>query len=172
MRRVLIAVIALLVPAVLALASPAFAARPSISKASFGDLGNGTPVTKYTLKNSKRMSVSIIDYGATIQSVRVRDRRGHFRNVTLGFGNASGYTSPAYLKSNPYFGAIIGRYGNRIGGAKFTLNGTTYTLDANNNGNTLHGGFKGFDKFMWDAKPIQPHDGTVGLKLTRRSPAG
>jgi|tagenome__1003787_1003787.scaffolds.fasta_scaffold20954078_1 aldose 1-epimerase len=172
MRRVLIAVIALLVPAVLALASPAFAARPSISKASFGDLGNGTPVTKYTLKNSKRMSVSIIDYGATIQSVRVRDRRGHFRNVTLGFGNASGYTSPAYLKSNPYFGAIIGRYGNRIGGAKFTLNGTTYTLDPNNNGNTLHGGFTGFDKIMWTAAPQTPKRNSVAIKFSLLSKEG
>src|SRR3954468_2413015 len=162
MRRVLIAVIALLVPAVLALASPAFAARPSISKASFGDLGNGTPVTKYTLRNSHRMAVSIIDYGATIQSVRVRDRRGHFRNVTLGFGNASGYDSPAYLKSNPYFGAIIGRYGNRIGGAKFTLGGTTYTLDPNNGDvNTLHGGFRGFDKIMWAAAPQTPKRSSV-----------
>jgi aldose 1-epimerase len=173
MRRGLIATTALLVPAVLALlAGPAFAARPSISKSAFGDLANGTHVTKYTLRNSHRMSVSIIDYGATIQSVRVRDRRGRFRNVTLGMPNASGYTSTAYLKSNPYFGAIIGRYGNRIGGATFKLGTNTYTLDPNNNGNTLHGGDVGFDKLMWTADPQTPKRNSVAIKFTLHSPEG
>ena len=145
----------------------------SVTSAPFGNLPNGgAAVTRYTLANASGMTVSILDYGGIIQSLTVPDRAGHDANVTLGFGDIAGYTSDAYVKSNPYFGAIIGRYGNRIGGAKFTLDGKTYTLDANNNGNTLHGGFKGFDKVMWDATPIAPHDGTVGLKLTRRSPAG
>jgi aldose 1-epimerase len=112
------------------------------------------------------MSVAIIDYGGTIQSVRVPDRSGNFKNVTLGFKNIAGYTSPAYLKSNPYFGALIGRYGNRIGGAKFTLDGTTYTLDPNNGTfNTLHGGFTGFDKIMWSGTPQPPTSNSVTLKL-------
>ena len=145
----------------------------SVTDAPFGNLPNGGPaVTKFTLANASGMTVSILDYGGIIQSLTAPDRAGNDANVTLGFGDIAGYTSDAYVASNPYFGAIIGRYGNRIGGAKFTLDGTTYTLDANNNGNTLHGGFTGFDKVMWDAKPIPPHDGTVGLKLTRHSPAG
>jgi aldose 1-epimerase len=168
MRRALIAGIMLL--AVALAAGPAYAARPSISKSSFGTF-NGAPVTKFTLKNSHRMAVSIIDYGGTIQSVRVPDRQGRFRNVTLGFGNIAGYRSDLYLLKNPYFGALIGRYGNRIGGAKFTLNGKTYTLDPNNNGNTLHGGFTGFDKLMWNATPVLPTASRVGLKLTLTSKA-
>ena len=102
------------------------------------------------------MTVSILDYGGIIQSLSVPDRSGKEANVTLGFADIAGYTSDAYVKSNPYFGAIIGRYGNRIGGARFTLDGATYTLDANNNGNTLHGGFTGFDKVMWNAAEIPP----------------
>jgi aldose 1-epimerase len=150
----------------------------SITSSPFGTVPATAPadvgkaVTKYTLSNARGMSVSIITYGGIIQSLTVPDRRGHDDNVTLGFGDIGGYTSPAYLTSNPYFGAIIGRYGNRIGGAKFTLDGTTYTLDANNNGNTLHGGFVGFDKLVWDATAIQPSNGTVGLKLSLTSPEG
>jgi aldose 1-epimerase len=149
----------------------------SITSSSFGNLPASAPadagaaVTKYTLSNGN-MTLSILDYGGIIQSLTVPDRRGRDANVTLGFGDIDGYTNAAYVKSNPYFGAIIGRYGNRIGGAKFTLGGTTYTLDQNNNGNTLHGGFIGFDKLMWDATEIQPNHGTVGLKLTLHSPAG
>jgi aldose 1-epimerase len=166
MRRALIAGIVLVVAAVVA--GPAYAAKPSITRSNFGTF-NGSPVTKFTLKNSHKMTVSIIDYGATIQSVRVPDRRGRFKNVTLGFkgmggGAVQGYRSDAYLKSNPYFGAIIGRYGNRIGGAKFTLDGKTYTLDPNNNGCcTLHGGFTGFDKIMWAGKAGTPKRNSVSV---------
>jgi aldose 1-epimerase len=147
--------------------------RLGITSAPFGSLPNGgAAVTRYTLRNASGMTVSILDYGGIIQSLSVPDRSGREANVTLGFADIAGYTSDAYVKSNPYFGAIIGRYGNRIGGARFTLDGATYTLDANNNGNTLHGGFTGFDKVMWNAAEIPPANGTVGLKLTRHSPAG
>ncbi len=110
--------------------------------------------------------MSILDYGGIIQSLSVPDRRGHRDNVTLGFANIDGYTNAAYIASNPYFGALIGRYGNRIAAGKFSLNGTPYSVDINNNANTLHGGFIGYDKEMWDATEIPPNHGTVGLRLT------
>jgi aldose 1-epimerase len=146
----------------------------SISRSSFGNLPaslGGTAIERYTLRNGRGMSVSIITYGGIIQSLRVPDRNGQEANVALGFKDIAGYTSDAYVKSNPYFGAIIGRYGNRIGGAQFTLDGVTYHLDANNNGNTLHGGFKGFDKQVWSADPFETGK-TVGLRLTYTSADG
>jgi aldose 1-epimerase len=151
----------------------------SINHELFGTLG-GKAVVKYTLSNKKGMSVAILNYGGIIQSLTVPDRRGHKDNVTLGFKDLAGYTSDAYVKSNPYFGAIIGRYGNRIGpvggqaGAPpgFVLDGNTYTLDANNGVASLHGGFTGFDKLMWNATQIPPSNNTVGLKLTLHSPEG
>jgi aldose 1-epimerase len=170
MRRALIGSVVLVIAALLA--SPAYAAKPSIKQSNIGTF-NGKPVIKFTLKNSHKMTVSIISYGATIQSVSVRDRKGHFKNVTLGFKNFAGYRSDAYLKSNPYFGAIIGRYGNRIGGAKFTLDGTTYTLDPNNGDvNTLHGGFTGFDKTNWDGTAGTPKKNSVAVAFHLRSLEG
>jgi aldose 1-epimerase len=144
----------------------------TIDKQPFGTLPDGSAVDKYTLSNARGMSVSILTYGGIIQSLTVPDRRGREANVTLGFADLAGYLSPAYVKSNPYFGAIIGRYGNRIGGAKFSLDGKTFTLDPNNNGNTLHGGTTGFDKVLWNAEEVAPSDGTVGLELSRLSKAG
>jgi len=144
----------------------------SITKEPFGTLPDGTAVDKYTLRNARGMSVSILTYGGIIQSLTVPDRRGRLANVTLGFATLDGYLSPAYVKANPYFGAIIGRYGNRIGGAKFSLDGNEYTLDPNNNGNTLHGGNTGFDKLPWNAEEVAPSGGTVGLRLSRLSKEG
>jgi aldose 1-epimerase len=146
----------------------------SISSSPFGNLPSGVPnipqggaaVTRYTLSNRRGMTVSILDYGGIIQSLYVPDRRGREANVALGFANIDGYTNAAYLKSNPYFGALIGRYGNRIAAGKFSIDGTPYSVDINNNANTLHGGFTGYDKEMWDATEIPPNHGTVGLRLT------
>jgi aldose 1-epimerase len=143
----------------------------SISKSSFGALPDGTAVDRYTLSNKKGMTVKILTYGGIIQSLTVPDRRGHPANVTLGFANLDGYLSPAYVKSNPYFGAIIGRYGNRIAKGQFTIGTNHYQLDINNDPNSLHGGFKGFDKFVWDAAQV-PGNNTVGLRLSRTSRAG
>ena len=146
----------------------------SISSSSFGNLPTGNPripnggaaVTRYTLSNARGMTVSILNYGGIIQSLYVPDRRGHEDNVTLGFANIDGYTNAAYITSNPYFGALIGRYGNRIAGGKFSIGGHDYSVDINNNANTLHGGFIGYDKELWDATEVPPNNGTVGLRLT------
>jgi aldose 1-epimerase len=146
----------------------------SVTKSSFGNLppgGGGTAIDRYTLRNGRGMTVAIITYGGIIQELTVPDRRGRTANVTLGFADIAGYTSEAYAEQNPYFGAIIGRYGNRIGGARFTLDGVTYLLDANNGPNTLHGGFEGFDKKVWDAESFKTAK-TVGVRLTYTSPDG
>jgi aldose 1-epimerase len=173
----MVALCAVLVAA-LALASPAAAKHKrsghgslSIEKSAFGELGDGTAIDRYTLSN-RSMKVSILTYGGIIQELWAPDRRGRTANVTLGFADLAGYTMPRGDPPTPnpaYFGAIIGRYGNRIGGAQFTLDGTTYQLDVNNGPNSLHGGFMGFDKRVWDAEPFKRRH-AVGLKLTRTSP--
>ena len=142
----------------------------SITKSSFGELDDGTKIDRYTLANGS-MSVSIITYGGIIQELRAPDRRGRLTNITLGYADLHGYTVPRGDPPTPnpsYFGGIIGRYGNRIGDAAFSLDGVDYTLDANNGPNSLHGGDQGFDRFPWEAQPFE-RKGAVGLKLTRTS---
>jgi aldose 1-epimerase len=123
------------------------------------------------------MTVKIITYGGIIQELWAPDRRGRTANVTLGFADLAGYTTgaPGYppgAAPNPaYFGAIIGRYGNRIAEGTFQLDGNTYTLDINNDPNSLHGGFLGFDKQVWDATPSRGRK-SVSLTLTRTSVEG
>ncbi len=138
--------------------------KASITKQPFGTVDEG-PVDLYTLSNGQ-IVVRITNYGGIIQSVEMPDRNGWMGNVTLGFANIEDY-----VKSSPYFGAIIGRYGNRIGKSTFTLDGSTYNLPSNNGANSLHGGLKGFDKHVWSATPVTRDDG-VGLKLSRVSPDG
>ncbi len=115
-----------------------------LTKEPFGKTAGGEEVELYTLTNSHGMQVKIMTYGAIVVSVETPDRDGKLANVNLGFDNLD-----MYLKGHPYFGAIIGRYGNRIAGGKFTLDGKEYTLAVNNGPNHLHGGLKGFDKAVW-----------------------
>ncbi|MGA2248048.1 MAG: aldose epimerase family protein [Verrucomicrobiota bacterium] len=121
----------------------------SISRSDFGKTPDGQAVDLYTLKNSKGAEADIMTYGGAMQKLIMPDKNGKFADVVLGFDTLGGYTGP----NCPYFGALVGRYGNRIGGAQFNLEGKTYTLAKNNNGNTLHGGLKGFDKVVWTARP-------------------
>ena len=116
-------------------------------KEAFGVTRDGKAVERYTLTNANGMEVSIITYGGIITSILAPDRDGDFDNVVLGFDNLADYEA-----NSPYFGAIIGRYGNRIAKGKFTLDGTEYNLAVNNGQNALHGGIKGFDKVVWAAE--------------------
>jgi aldose 1-epimerase len=128
---------------------------------------DGTPVEIYTLRNSKGMEARIMTYGGIVQSLKVPDQNGKLDDVVLGYDNLEGYLT----NNSPYFGALIGRYGNRIGGAKFTLEGKTCTLAANNGPNSLHGGVKGFDKVVWQARSWITPDG-LALELSYVSKDG
>ena len=129
--------------------------RPAITAEPFGKTADGQPVEIYTLRNKNGLEARIMSYGGIVVSLKTPDRAGKFDDVVLGYDTLEGY-----LKRTPYFGAIIGRYGNRIGGAKFSLNGKTYSLAANNGGhNHLHGGLKGFDKVVWKAGPAETAHG-------------
>jgi aldose 1-epimerase len=123
-------------------------------------------VDVYTLTNKQGVEARVTNYGGIILSLRVPDRHGRFDDVVLGYDSLAGY-----LAESPYFGALIGRYGNRIARGRFTLDGQPYTLAANNGVNHLHGGLKGFDKVVWTAKPFENDQG-MGLVLTYVSPDG
>ncbi|RPI98269.1 MAG: galactose-1-epimerase, partial [Candidatus Aminicenantes bacterium] len=131
-----------------------------IKQEHFGQLADGTSVDIYTLRNASGLEARIMTYGAILVSLKVPDRKGVSADVNLGFDDLAGY-----LGTHPYFGAIIGRYGNRIAKARFSLDGVEYKLAANNNGNSLHGGIRGFDKVVWTAEPVESGPGT-GVKLT------
>ncbi len=134
-----------------------------IKKESFGKSKEGEEAFQYTLTNEKGMEVKISNYGATITSIMVPDKNGKMGDVVLGFDSLGGFQSEAYTKSNPYFGAIVGRYGNRIAKGKFTIDGTEYTLATNNGPNHLHGGNKGYDKVFWNAEEVP---GQNALRMT------
>jgi len=123
------------------------AAKPVSGKSFYGTIGTDS-VFQYTLTNKSGMVVKILNYGGTVTDILTPDRNGKVGDVILGYDSLSGYLQT----SNPYFGCLVGRYANRIANAKFTLDGKEYTLAANNNGNTLHGGLKGFDKVTWMVK--------------------
>lgn len=137
--------------------------KAGITETPFGTY-EGKPVTEYTITNANGMQVSIINYGGTVIKIIAPDKSGKMGDVVLGYDSLSSYLQ----KGNPYFGALIGRYGNRIANAKFTLDGKEYTLAANDHGNSLHGGNKGFDKVYWNIE--KQNDSS--LKLTYVSKDG
>jgi aldose 1-epimerase len=142
-------------------------AKPgSTKKTSFGKTPDGEAVDLFTLTNKNGVEAAITNYGGSVVSLKVPDRDGKLGDVVLGFDSVDGYVS-----NTSYLGALIGRYGNRIGHAEFKLDGKTYTLAKNNGENTLHGGSKGFNKAVWTAKEIPAKDGQA-LELTYLSKDG
>jgi aldose 1-epimerase len=131
-----------------------------MSPMPFGTMPDGAPVKLYTLRNKNGMQVRILNYGGIIQSVMVPDKNGKLGDVVLGYDNINDY-----LTNSPYFGALIGRYGNRIAKGQFTLDGVSYQLATNNGPNSLHGGVVGFDKRIWHVQPGCSDQGQT-LKLT------
>jgi aldose 1-epimerase len=148
-------------------ANCAYASSLGVSKEAFGKMPDGTSVEKYTLSNVHGMEVSIITYGGAVQSIKVPDKDGKIGDIALGFDNLADYLQ----KTNPYFGALIGRYGNRIAKGQFTLEGNQYQIPTNNGPNTLHGGPQGFDKKVWAATPLE-NSHWVGVELTYFSADG
>ena len=136
---------------------------PGVVKRVFGTMPDGKAVESFTLTNANGIEVTAIPYGAIITSLKTPDRSGQRGDIVLGFDSLDGY-----LKEHPYFGAIVGRYGNRIAGGRFTLDGQTFTLAKNNGPNHLHGGIKGFDKVLWEAAPV----GSNAVVFSRTSADG
>lgn len=140
-----------------------------IDTTAFGKTTEGEDVSLFTIQNSNGTILKLTDYGAIVVSLEVADKAGERENVTLGFESLEGY-----LQRHPYFGSTVGRYGNRIAGAKFTVDGQEYTLAANNGPNHLHGGIKGFDMYVWKSEVMASGsvDGEQSVKFTRTSPDG
>jgi aldose 1-epimerase len=136
----------------------------SITRQQFGEPQNGIAVDLFTLRNKKGVEAAICNYGGLVISLKVPSRTGKFGDVVLGYDNLADY-----IKDTPYFGAMIGRYGNRIAKGKFTLDGKEYTLAVNNGPNALHGGLKGFDKVVWEAKILARSEGpSLQLRYTSK----
>ncbi len=137
--------------------------QPGINITQFGTLADGQEVLKYTLKNKNNLKLSVINYGGLITNLLVPDREGNYSDIVLGYNKLEDY-----LEGSPYFGALIGRFGNRIADGQFVLDGKEYELALNNEPGGLschlHGGDQGFDKVIWDVEPIF-RDGMAGLKL-------
>lgn len=143
------------------------AADLSNEQGTFGKLPDGTPIEKYTLQNSNGVQATIITYGGILQALVVPDKNGKGDDIVLGFDDVDGYIK----NGNVYFGATIGRFGNRIADGRFELDGKTYQIPQNDGSNALHGGPKGFDTKVWKAKSSNK-DGSVGVELSYVSPDG
>jgi len=137
-----------------------------VLQSHFGNLPDGTAIDLYTMTNAKGMIVKFITYGGIITELHVPDRNGKLADIVLGFKSLDGY-----LAGHPYFGALIGRVGNRIAGGRFTLEGKEYRLATNDGANHLHGGTAGFDKKVWAVMEVPAADG-VAVRLSRTSPDG
>ena len=167
-RMLLYSKITLATALALGAASAAGAAAQQIKapvQAAWGQTGDGS-VEIYTLTNVHGVEARIMTYGATLVSLKAPDRAGHLKNIVLGFDSLE-----PYLGAKAYYGATVGRYANRIAKARFTLDGKTYQLAANDGPNTLHGGIRGFDKRIWQAEPLAASDGN-GVRFTYISAAG
>jgi aldose 1-epimerase len=165
MKRILYAGVAGI--ALAAMTTACWAAKtPHVQQAPFGQTASGEAVQIYTLTNKHGIEARIMTYGGTLVSLKTPDRNGKLEDIVLGFD-----TLDPYLAGVPYYGATIGRFGNRIAGGKFTLDGAAYQLPTNNGPNSLHGGNQGFDKRVWTAKPFVNKQGP-GLKLTYVSADG
>lgn len=130
-------------------------AQATVTKSSFGKTAAGENIDLYVLRNVNGMETKITNFGGIVVSLTAPDRNGAFADVVLGFNDLESYLT----KNNPYFGALIGRYGNRIGKGRFKLNGVEYKLAVNNGENHLHGGIKGFDKVIWTGREMRTKDG-------------
>jgi len=139
---------------------------PTVTESTFGKMPDGTTVTLFTLTNASGMEVRAITYGAILVTIKVPDRNGRLDDVVVGHDNLEGY-----LTKTRFFGAVAGRYGNRIGGGTFTLDGRTYQLARNNGPNHLHGGTKGFDKVVWNGAINKDARGP-SVVFSRTSPDG
>ena len=146
-------------------------AERSIDKSVFGQLPDGRQVDVYRFTNANGIELQVTNYGGIILSLKTPDVDGEFDDIALGFDSLEAYLSDEYRQANPYFGAIIGRYGNRIAGGQFSLDGETYSLATNDGNNHLHGGAQGFDKVLWQAEPFDNASGT-GLVLRYTSEDG
>jgi len=138
----------------------------SVAEDGYGEV-DGDKITQYTLTNPNGMSVKILNYGGTVTDIMAPDKSGTMGNVVLGYDSLAGFLQTG----NPYFGCLVGRYANRIANAKFTLDGKEYKLAPNNDGNSLHGGLKGFDKRVWKASDINT-DSISSIKFTYDSKDG
>ena len=137
-----------------------------LKKEAFGRLEDGTKVDIFTLTNPNGIQARLMTYGATLVSLEIPDRDGILGDIVLGMDTLEGY-----VQSSPYFGCIVGRYGNRIANGKFRLDGEEYTLAVNNNENHLHGGVRGFDKVVWNAEEVWSGD-DIGVRFAYTSPDG
>ena len=162
MRRLL-----LLLPFLLmSCSTPEVPSAPGIQSRVFGQLPDGREATLYKITSPTGMVMEVTNYGGIITRLTAPDRSGVFEDIVLGYDNLQDY-----LDETPYFGAIIGRYGNRIANGQFTLDGETYSLAQNNGENHLHGGIQGFDKVLWDAEPFSMGQ-EYGIVFTYESPDG
>ncbi|MFG6176058.1 aldose epimerase family protein [Halomonas sp. THAF12] len=151
--------------------SPSTGGGKGVEASPFGELPDGREVTLYRLNNDNGLTLEVMNYGGIIVSLRAPDRTGHVEDIVLGFDDLESYLSDAYRRLNPYFGALIGRYGNRIDQGRFALDGTTYQLATNDGDNHLHGGDRGFDRRLWQAEPFSTADGK-GVRLSYTSADG
>jgi aldose 1-epimerase len=142
-------------------------AEPGVERGDFGKTPDGRAVEVYTLTNRRGAEARVITYGATLVSLKVPDRRGRIADVTLGYDDLAGYIDDP----STYFGATVGRYANRIARGRFALDGVEYVLATNNGPNHLHGGVRGFDKVVWEARPLNVR-GAAALRLTYLSRDG